>query len=374
MISQEQNATTTQSSTQPPVIQITTTYHSTTNHDSIMVAIMSGLLVFFSFWLMIIVHKLVKQRIRDRHSHQSGENKVHTEPEERILHRYETIEHWLITKRVQKHDDLCTRVVCGIIPQSPLAKDVEAGTTSDGSNLPKRQVSQDDSSFDDSKDDDKECPICMNSLHEGPGHIVSWSANVKCSHVYHHECIKEWLLRRTRCPCCRETFLPCDEVRGDKKSEALKEMSQRYTTRASTTFYCLHDGLISLPPISILKNRIFDSTLKPEELILLRGERQDDTAIVVNDDVECGLPIEDSSDNPFIEEEDFLEEYSPNDTNVRVTLSFDKTQPHFSTIQHGTDNNDNSVGDVPEDAEEEEEQSGNGDSNNKAADCCPKNA
>jgi hypothetical protein len=318
--------------------------------DSVTVSILSGLLVFLSFFLfMILVYILMKQRIRgNQSSRQSGEeHQVGKDEEERILYRYETIEHWLITKRAQKHDDSCTVVVCGIIPQSHSAKDVEVGATAADSNCaccpvkdvevgdtaadsncaccpvkvlvtPEQQASpntfntdrdDDDSLFND-EDNGKECPICMNTFCEGD--IVSWSANEKCSHVYHHECIKEWMLRRTECPCCRGTFLACDDILvDDKTEEELEEMSERYKSRSSATFYCLHEGLISLPPVvrctpnekKELKKRIFDSTVKREELLSLRGERQDATATV---DKECGLQVEGSGTDPseWCEEEE----------------------------------------------------------------------
>jgi hypothetical protein len=398
----------------------TASHHETS--DWVTVAILSALLAFlFSWLLMTIVYKLVERCIRGRQSfHQSGEHHVRKELEERNLRRYETIEHWLITKRVQKHDEFCTHVVCGSIQQGSSDKGVKAGAAAADYNCacrpakvlvtPELQVPQhttfnrsDDDSLFDEQDDDKECPICMNTLREGD--IVSWSTIAKCSHFYHHECIKEWLLRKTECPCCRETFLPCDEILVDKTTKELKEMSKCYASRSATTFYCLHEGLISLPPMPVssytpkekeeLEKRIFDSMVKPEELVSLRGERQDTTtATIAKDDVGCGLQIEDPSE---CAEDEIVFEYSPGDTYTRITIRHgtdddddddnsiedpsenpcidgedilvgysSSLTEHSSTIQYGTDDDDdNSFGDVSKDTGEEEDNMSGNDSDPK---------
>jgi hypothetical protein len=48
------------------------------------------------------------------------------------------------------------------------------------------------------------------------GDKISFSPDGGCQHVFHHDCLREWLLRKTGCPCCRITMLPIDRNRtGD---------------------------------------------------------------------------------------------------------------------------------------------------------------
>ncbi|MFQ6650996.1 hypothetical protein Gotur_022924 [Gossypium turneri] len=44
------------------------------------------------------------------------------------------------------------------------------------------------------------CSICMEGLSESEG---GGSRQVSCGHVYHHDCITDWLLNGNSCPLCR---------------------------------------------------------------------------------------------------------------------------------------------------------------------------
>eukprot|EP00543_Licmophora_paradoxa_P015163 CAMPEP_0202477796 /NCGR_PEP_ID=MMETSP1360-20130828/94125_1 /ASSEMBLY_ACC=CAM_ASM_000848 /TAXON_ID=515479 /ORGANISM="Licmophora paradoxa, Strain CCMP2313" /LENGTH=353 /DNA_ID=CAMNT_0049105049 /DNA_START=530 /DNA_END=1591 /DNA_ORIENTATION=+ len=52
------------------------------------------------------------------------------------------------------------------------------------------------------------CSICLGEYQEGDK--ICWSHNQYCRHVFHRECILEWLLRHDECPCCRHNFLSLD--------------------------------------------------------------------------------------------------------------------------------------------------------------------
>jgi len=47
-----------------------------------------------------------------------------------------------------------------------------------------------------------ECSICLNSY--DPGQIICLSKNPRCNHVFHQDCIEEWLKDHSDCPLCRE--------------------------------------------------------------------------------------------------------------------------------------------------------------------------
>lgn len=64
-----------------------------------------------------------------------------------------------------------------------------------------------------------ECPICLTAYNEGDE--VSPSTNESCAHMFHRECVYEWLLQREECPMCRNTFLIEPETpKGAKDSHA----------------------------------------------------------------------------------------------------------------------------------------------------------
>lgn len=136
------------------------------------------------------------------------------------------------------------------------------------------------------ENDNRECSICMEPFQVNQ--IVSWSSQStgRCNHVFHHECIKEWLLRHTDCPCCRTTFLPVDcpyDKNSNRQAQAtsgvnndnrdveerqnnnngnssgsgrryrklnkktLCNLSLKRNKRLSSTYYCIDCGLVDLP-------------------------------------------------------------------------------------------------------------------------------
>lgn len=142
------------------------------------------------------------------------------------------------------------------------------------------------------EDNDNECPICMSPMIAGE--IVSWSPNAACSHVYHHECIKEWLLHHVNCPFCRETFLLCDEKPKQKLTRArYNELAALRRQRLVTTYFCEHDGLVVLseeaaavalpldekfrksPGNKLVRHPLVASGVKKGELTKIRGSRVD---------------------------------------------------------------------------------------------------
>ena len=68
------------------------------------------------------------------------------------------------------------------------------------------------------EDDPKpSCSICMERFKVGDN--ISLSPVEGCHHVFHHDCIREWLLRRTGCPCCRVIMLPIDRPKPKQLPE-----------------------------------------------------------------------------------------------------------------------------------------------------------
>ena len=55
----------------------------------------------------------------------------------------------------------------------------------------------------DSKDKDDSCVICMDEYKEGDRLYV-----LACSHEYHKDCVKDWLVKQRNCPLCRKEVHP----------------------------------------------------------------------------------------------------------------------------------------------------------------------
>lgn len=91
-------------------------------------------------------------------------------------------------------------------------------------------------------DNDKECPVCLDNFNIGD--MVTWSIAGECEHVFHLECIKEWLLRHTECPCCRRLFMPVDHNTKNLTQDMLKVMAMTRLERYQATHYCVEDGLV----------------------------------------------------------------------------------------------------------------------------------
>jgi Ring finger domain len=146
---------------------------------------------------------------------------------------------------------------------------------------------------------EKECSICMEQFEKDD--IVSWSPTTTCLHVFHHECIKEWLLYHDNCPYCRVTVLPVDMLTTENprsadtsfslpfggannnrlKNENLMKLARDRAQRVRTTYYCLEDGLVVLPrtPLSTSKEaqktfrRFLSTRVKATSLVALRDSR-----------------------------------------------------------------------------------------------------
>lgn len=65
-------------------------------------------------------------------------------------------------------------------------------------------------------DSKKQCPICLDDYDIGDE--ICSSPNHECPHVFHVECMSEWLMKRNECPLCRADYLKIsttDEEEGD---------------------------------------------------------------------------------------------------------------------------------------------------------------
>ena len=104
---------------------------------------------------------------------------------EHVDRRYETIEGWLVSKRVQPHDKYCKRC----IPVLKLRDTPAPPRQMPGRNKSFVSVATFESSGNIFAASTKnECSICTGAIVVGD--VVSFSINNKCHHIFHHECIK----------------------------------------------------------------------------------------------------------------------------------------------------------------------------------------
>jgi len=58
---------------------------------------------------------------------------------------------------------------------------------------------------------DAECCICLD--HYEPGEVICASKSEECSHVFHKECLMDWMMKNNnRCPLCRVDFMKEDDL------------------------------------------------------------------------------------------------------------------------------------------------------------------
>jgi len=67
-------------------------------------------------------------------------------------------------------------------------------------------------------DVDMECSVCLEIFE--PGEKLSWSRNLRCEHVFHHECLMPWLMTHDECPYCRTKMI--DDCDTDTTGESIE--------------------------------------------------------------------------------------------------------------------------------------------------------
>jgi Ring finger domain len=289
------------------------TIDSDDNHSSVV----NHLIVVLLFCITILINtalcvpSFINRRRRQRQWEayrarivvvQIANNEQNMSPEEvqRIeATRYNSIENWVVSKQIHAHDDLCSK--CLMADHNTTAASATAATTtatpcSSSSSSSKDSVKQriktagtvdmTDEEWGAGEDDDAgdevegghECPICFEEFQVGD--VISWSpeSTTSCTHMFHHACIKEWLLKNAGCPFCRATVLPVDRlllVRGGGGQQTtpglhqIAELLQAQEHRKKSQqdcFYCIDHGIVKLPNNSVHRSRAGCPLLTLEEM------------------------------------------------------------------------------------------------------------
>jgi hypothetical protein len=73
--------------------------------------------------------------------------------------------------------------------------------------LPKRKITEEDLG----EGGQADCSICMDAAEIGSEVTV-----LPCSHWFHHDCIKAWLIEHDTCPHCRQGIMPKDDTNANR--------------------------------------------------------------------------------------------------------------------------------------------------------------
>ena len=61
-----------------------------------------------------------------------------------------------------------------------------------------------------------ECSICLDRY--SAGDTICWAKSSECNHIFHEECIGEWLKEHEDCPLCRTQILTGDHRENDDEN------------------------------------------------------------------------------------------------------------------------------------------------------------
>ena len=64
-----------------------------------------------------------------------------------------------------------------------------------------------------------QCAICLEQFMDGDMIVESSSINADCTHVFHKNCIHEWCMVQTNCPCCRRELLFINSINNLDESD-----------------------------------------------------------------------------------------------------------------------------------------------------------
>jgi hypothetical protein len=84
------------------------------------------------------------------------------------------------------------------------------------------------------------CAICLADY----AHVESIQGSKNCQHVFHAECIMDWLVKQQECPCCRTAF-------GDTEQDAPVPAAPDVPTTATSTAAVAVAVPTTLPAITL---------------------------------------------------------------------------------------------------------------------------
>lgn len=175
-------------------------------------------------------------------------------------------------------------------------------------------------------DDDEEditCMICLEPFEIGDK--VTWSKQMKCRHIFHHECIHPWLLKNEECPCCRLLYIPrtkYDEVRSSQANENSSDQNESESDEEEwneeeddpSSAYFIINGLISrvgeqvrssiVSSVNMIRSSSFSSSTSQDDQDLSKEPEPNQSCCEQN------LSPSNSDDSMLDEDDDIEKTYS----------------------------------------------------------------
>lgn len=103
-------------------------------------------------------------------------------------------------------------------------------------------ASSEDPKFDLDDENMEPCVICLTNYVVGDS--VCWSHNSACDHVFHSECIIQWLISHEECPCCRQIFLSLEDLVDELPLESAEQaIPNQESPRTESTQPSTRQGL-----------------------------------------------------------------------------------------------------------------------------------
>jgi hypothetical protein len=159
-----------------------------------------------------------------------------------IARRKQTVQTWLVTKPI------CERVLC----ESLERRDESHVESIDKPPCDVRSRKDPEDMTEGSKDVQC-CLICFEPFLVGE--CLSWSSTDDCVHAFHSSCIEEWLLRNTKCPCCRRMYLLVDYTKSKIPPKTLMLLLEQQKRRRRSTYFCIQDGLVTVKSLPDTESR-----------------------------------------------------------------------------------------------------------------------
>mmetsp|Transcript_6261 Transcript_6261/g.8852 ORF Transcript_6261/g.8852 Transcript_6261/m.8852 type:complete len:207 (+) Transcript_6261:210-830(+) len=78
-----------------------------------------------------------------------------------------------------------------------------------------------------------ECSICLDQYKTGD--TLCWAKSNQCNHIFHEECISEWLKDHEDCPLCRTPLLTGDHQENDDANGVDEQVPDNETNEQSPT-------------------------------------------------------------------------------------------------------------------------------------------
>eukprot|EP00523_Entomoneis_sp_CCMP467_P002285 CAMPEP_0168748246 /NCGR_PEP_ID=MMETSP0724-20121128/16076_1 /TAXON_ID=265536 /ORGANISM="Amphiprora sp., Strain CCMP467" /LENGTH=525 /DNA_ID=CAMNT_0008796067 /DNA_START=57 /DNA_END=1634 /DNA_ORIENTATION=+ len=120
---------------------------------------------------------------------------------------------------------------------APVHNDNKPNNKEDPMNKDNDKEDENDNDVDEESDHQSTCIVCLNSYNQGD--VIAWSPNPQCQHIFHRDCITEWLQKNVSCPVCRNPFLndnhPDEDGTGTIHGSANDWTQLNTTTTTSST-------------------------------------------------------------------------------------------------------------------------------------------